>query len=115
METECSGHTEPAAHLTARLGGYTECSAVILGDIDCFHKLSAGIKEVFTRTIGADGFADGRMATDGISCLERLTALERDIRHLIYRPHTAHVEPVRQLFAGELLQANAQCDLLQLT
>ena len=70
-------------------------------------------KEVLTRTIDADGFSDGCMPTDGIVRLERLAALEGDIRHLVKGSHTTDIKPFRQLLAGELLQPHSEGDFLQ--
>ena len=54
-----------------------------------------------------------RMATDGIAGVERFASLERDIGHLVERTDPTHIEPLGKLFAGELLQSDAQRDFLQ--
>ena len=76
--------------------------------------LKAYFKEVLSRAILTDGFSDGRMTTDGIARLERFTAFEGDIRHLVKGTHATHIKPFRQLLAGELLLPHAQRYVLQL-
>ena len=107
MKTECTGHTEPATHLTTRLRRDAERSAVVFGYIDGLDELLAYLKEVLARSVYADRFADWSMPTDGIVRLERLTSFEGYIGHLVKRSYPLDIEPFRQLFAGELLQADA--------
>ena len=75
--------------------------------------LKAYFKEVLACAILTDGFANGRMTSDGIARLECLTAFEGDIRHLIEGTHATHIKPLSQLFAGEFLQPHSEGDFLQ--
>ena len=113
MKTECAGHAELTSHLTPCLRGHAERRSVLFGNIYRFDELFAYLKQVFPCTVRTDGLFDRGMPTDGIVRLEGFAPFEGDIRHLFKGCDTTDVEPLRELFPRELLQAAAQRHLLQ--
>ena len=113
MKTKRTGHAEPAAHLTADLGGDTQRGPILFGDIDRFDELLSYRKEVFACAIDTDGLPNRVMTTDCITCLKGLTTFEGYIGHGVKIRHTPDVEPLRELLPCELLQTDTQRHVLQ--
>lgn len=122
VEAQSARHAEFTAHLTACLRRDAERGAVGVGDIDgldvgpslALPAEGGNMKEVLAGAVLGDGFRYGGMATCGIVLLESVSALQRDIGHLVKGHGTADIQPLGELLTRELRKTYALRYFLQL-